>query len=82
MILEGDIFRTPSDRSKQRGRNDSFRLVPETHEEAEQLERLRACGRLTSLSGAADRERGLNDLRNTARAIDPKFKERVRSITL
>lgn len=34
MILKGEIFKTASDRPKQRGRNDIFRLVPETREEA------------------------------------------------
>ena len=81
MILKGEIFKTASARPKQRGRNDIFRLVPETREEAEELEKLARHGRLTSFTGSADRERTLNDLRNTARAVDPRFKEDFRTIT-
>jgi hypothetical protein len=34
-----------------------------------------------SFTGAADRERGLRDLRNLARAIDPHFREQIREIS-
>ncbi len=63
MILEGEIFKTASGKPKQRGRNDTFRLVAETQEEAENLEQLARFGRPTHVSGSADRERALNDLR-------------------
>lgn len=80
MIIEGEIYRTASGKSKQRGQNDRFRLVPETQEEAEGLEQLKKVGRLASFTGSAHRGTYLSDLRNTARAIDPGFKEDIRII--
>lgn len=82
MILNGRIFRTGSGRPKQRGRNDTFRLVAETQEEIDTLRRLQQFGRITQFSGSADRERLLNDLRNTARAVDRDFKEDIRAMVL
>lgn len=69
MILNGRICRTDSGRPKQRGRNDTFRLGAETQEEVDTLRRLQQFGRITQFSGSAHRERLLNDLRNTARAL-------------
>jgi len=80
MILRGEIYRTASGRSKQRGRGDRFWLEAETPEESGRLEAARRVGQPTSFSGSADRERGLRDLRNLAQAIDRHFRERISEI--
>ena len=80
MILKGEMFRTASGRPKQRGRGDRFWLEPESPDEAARLEAARKHGQPPSFSGSANRERGLRDLRNLARAIDPRFKEQVKAV--
>lgn len=81
MILRGEIYKTASGRTKQRGRGDRFWLEAETPDESNRLETARRIGQPTSFSGSADRERVLRDLRNLARAIDPHFREKINEIT-
>jgi hypothetical protein len=80
MKLRGQIYRTSCGSKKQRGRNDRAYLVAETHEEEQQLDRIKATGRPTTLRGSGELDRDLDDLRNIARSIDPEFKEELNII--
>ena len=75
MILRREIYKTPSGRPKQHGRNDRAWLVPEGEEERRQLQALAKVGLPTDLRGSSAIERDLDGLRSTARAIDPEFRE-------
>lgn len=80
MILKGEVFRTASGGSKQRGRGDRFWLEAETPEEFEKMEAVRKVGQAVSFTGSANGKRALRDLRNIAQAIDPHFTEQIREI--
>jgi hypothetical protein len=81
MILKIVQYRTPSGKSKVRGRNDSIELVPETMEEAEKLEARRRAGFPVFHRGSGYWSRAIEDLRGVAESIDPHYREVNNQVT-
>lgn len=82
MILEIRVYKTRSGRSKNRGRNDSIRLVAQTEAEKKGLEDRQKAKLPVGHRGSGYWWRALDDLREAARAADPHFKEDRKEFTL
>ncbi len=75
MILRGVTYRTRAGKRKRNGRDDWLRLEPSTAEEAQGLEAVQRAGRPISHRGSEAWTKARQALRDTARAIDPRYQE-------
>ncbi|RPJ57921.1 MAG: hypothetical protein EHM24_29065 [Acidobacteria bacterium] len=77
MILRGATYRTRAGKRKRNGRDDWLRLEPSTPDEAQRLDAAQRAGRIVSHQGSDAWTKARQTLRDTARAIDPRYQETI-----
>lgn len=81
MILRGRILLTKSGRSKQRGKWDSYELVPENKQEEEALQQVSRTTMIERDMLITDWDREIEDLRRLGKSLAVKrFREDIQRI--